>query len=156
MEFQGPAAIITILALCTSSYLLCYGLISVNTTFVYYSQFTNSASKLQTEGKVSNVVTHPKNKTIRILQWTHLYKGKDWYGLGQKPFKGCLYDNCETVKDKKLYESSDAILVFIRAVNTPLDLPATRRTNQTWIMFNRESPPHTRDGGIFNSLLTFL
>lgn len=69
-------------------------------------------------------------------------------------------DGCQLTDDRSLYNKSQGVLVFHKAIHTNLsNLPATRAKFQRWIWFNMDSPTNTaRIAGIehlFNLTLTY-
>jgi hypothetical protein len=107
---------------------------------MYVSFYGPSQPGIQTVG----------NKTIRILLWSSLYSKPDWFGLGAEPFQKCpdsMHKNCVSMNNRDMYNTSDAILVHMRAsdgyqrIN---ELPKWRFPNQTWIVYIRESPVHAK------------
>ena len=123
--------------------------------------------KLQTLTLDSNssCLVSKANRTIRIMFWTTYYGRSDWgWGLGYKPFENCSapYNTmCEAVNNNQsLYNSSHAILMFMRDMHNPDSLPKYRNPDQTWIMYMKESPIHafinsTPFNGHFNISMTY-
>ena len=80
-----------------------------------------------------------------ILRWTQYY-GKPWVvPKGSAIFHNldCPVTTCILSDDRTLLNQSDAILVHMRDVQSPKDLPKHRRLEQRWVFYLLESPYHT-------------
>ena len=97
-----------------------------------------------------------------ILRWTRFY-GKDWgVPQGNKIFKdlACDHQACIVTDDKGWVRETDALLVHMRDIRDPGELPRYRSPLQRWIMHTLESPYHsevnlTKFNGIFNWTSTY-
>ena len=58
------------------------------------------------------------NTTFKILYWTGSSRGRhssrNWFGLGHTLFEQCEYKNCLLTDNREEYNSSDAILMYLR------------------------------------------
>ncbi|CAG2111592.1 unnamed protein product [Medioppia subpectinata] len=83
-----------------------------------------------------------------ILLWTKYYFTDDWSQLDYKSI-GCQFSNCLLSEDQSLVESADAVLFHWRDTD-PQRLPAKTvaavARGQKWVLFNWESPEHSRAG----------
>ncbi|XP_014672076.1 PREDICTED: alpha-(1,3)-fucosyltransferase C-like [Priapulus caudatus] len=76
----------------------------------------------------------------RILFWTPMFRARDWdVGVGRRAFDRCAERRCETVVDRALLLSSDAVLFHMRDVRRG-DVPAARSPRQKWVFALKESP----------------
>lgn len=81
----------------------------------------------------------------RILFWTPMFGSRDWsFGTGQRPFQthGCRERRCDTVTDRALLATSDAVIFHMRDV-TEDDMPTTHVASQRWVFALKESPWHS-------------
>ena len=98
-------------------------------------------------------------RPFRILYWTIFTWTKStniWWGLGNKPFEGCEYQNCLLTNDRADYNISDAVLFYVRHAK---GFPSYRFPWQKWILRTDESPANEKDytqyNGMFNATWTY-
>ena len=97
-----------------------------------------------------------------ILRWTKFY-GKDWgVPQGSHIFKElqCPHQKCVVTDEKSEIKEADAVLVHMRDIHDPSQLPHYRAPHQRWIMHTLESPYHsevnlTKFNGLFNWTSTY-
>lgn len=76
-----------------------------------------------------------------ILLWTPYFThGGSW--LPSLSSLKCPVSDCVVTHDRKLLNRSAAVIFHWRNVNVS-DLPVRYSYDQRWILFNKESPPHT-------------
>ena len=87
-----------------------------------------------------------ENSQVRvILRWTKFY-GRSWgVPQGRHIFEdlGCSVKDCSITDDKGMADSAHAIIVHMRDITDPSQLPTRRSPDQRWIFYNLESPHHT-------------
>ena len=120
------------------------------------TQYGHSASD-QSAGK--NVQNTPVKL---ILKWTKFY-GRSWgVPQGRHIFEDlrCPVKECSITDDKSLVDSAHAMIVHMRDISDPSQLPTRRTQQQRWIFYNLESPHHTETNltkfnGLFNWTSTY-
>ena len=104
-----------------------------------------------------------ENSQVRvILRWTKFY-GRSWgVPQGRHIFEdlGCPIKDCSITDDKGMADSAHAIIVHMRDITDPSQLPTRRSPDQRWIFYNLESPHHTETNltkfnGLFNWTSTY-
>lgn len=105
--------------------------------------------------------SHDK-RSLKILYWTRFNEHPEWFGSGA--LDACDH-RCHTTKDRAEIEVADAVLVHMRDIYDVRNLPEpkSRREEQIWIMYMRESPeyndmPYTGYwpyNGKFNASMTY-
>jgi len=102
------------------------------------------------------------NERKLILRWTEYY-GKAWVvPSGSHMFEqlSCPERRCMLTDDKTQLNISDAVLVHMRDIQAPHQLPRYRSFDQRWIFYLLESPYHTginlsQFNGLFNWTSTY-
>ena len=97
-----------------------------------------------------------------ILRWTKYY-GKEWkVPAGNQIFEDlqCPQRHCFITDNKSAVKESDALLVHMRDIVDPSELPRYRRPDQRWVFYLLESPYHTKVNltkfnGLFNWTSTY-
>lgn len=97
-----------------------------------------------------------------ILRWTQYY-GKPWMvPTGRTIFNEleCPERRCIITDNRTQLLESDAILVHMRDISSPDDLPRRRLASQRWVFYLLESPFHTQlnltaFNGLFNWTSTY-
>ncbi len=97
-----------------------------------------------------------------ILLWTRFY-ANDWEvpeGSGIFQDQASPVNHCLVTRNKSLLLSADAVLIHMRDIKTPRDLPQHREPRQIWIMYLVESPYHSEVNlseynGLFNWTSTY-
>ena len=113
----------------------------------------------ENEGSITNANDRIRNdpNLLKIMFWTTLYNHLVYLN-GRDRFLECKMTTCTYVHDKQKYEEMDAILFHIRDINMT-DLPPTRKPNQKWILYGRESPANARIkpelNRLFNATYTY-
>jgi alpha-1,3-fucosyltransferase len=141
-------------------------LVSVLWSIIYFYIFNqpNSETKhiklLETVAENKNVAIMQRNsKTFKIVYLTGDYVGKNWFGIGEEPFKQCRYKNCYTSSNMNDYSHSDAALVsWLHIAYLKQPLPTWRPPGQKWIMYLEESPQtaYIKQSNIkFNATMTY-
>ncbi len=127
------------------------------------TQLTDSPSATdQSTGKKTTETTGSEPGVKVILRWTKFY-GRSWgVPQGRHIFEdlGCSEQRCSITDDKAAANAAHAILVHIRDISDPSQLPRRRSRQQRWIFYNLESPHHTETNltkfnGVFNWTSTY-
>jgi hypothetical protein len=104
--------------------------------FLERSNFNINIKPIQFFYKNKTVKSQTNNKTFKIVFLTSFYTGKNWFGIGQEPFKDCRFKNCLSVSDRNNYNDSDAALLSL--CHTPpgkQGLPTWKPPGQIWVMW---------------------
>lgn len=112
--------------------------------------------------QVSDEADHSQITNKTILRWTQYY-GKPWVvPSGATIFQDldCAESRCILTDNRTLINESDAILIHMRDIQTPNQLPKYRQSHQRWVFYLLESPYHTDINltlfnGIFNWTSTY-
>lgn len=114
---------------------------------------------MDNQRKESSMKDHSKKL---ILRWTKFY-GRSW-GVpeGSRIFDElqCTERRCTISDDKASIRSAHAIIMHMRDITDPSQLPKYRTRGQRWIFYNLESPHHievnlTKFNGLFNWTSTY-
>ena len=100
----------------------------------------------ETSEKIRNSSSDSSEQKKRklILFWTPKLESDDWnWGLGDGPFSGCRYTNCEFSSDKSSVREATLLLFFRR--EEP-NFPSYRHPRQLYAHFSREPPQQVTTG----------
>ena len=108
-----------------------------------FSQLRNDVSESELSISVSE--TNTDNVKL-ILIWTLCY-GVDnglYFGFGRDKFSQCPVSNCETIKDRSLFNQSQAVMFLVLPGDFNFDdLPTHRFAHQRFVMYHMEPPTQT-------------
>jgi alpha-1,3-fucosyltransferase len=80
-----------------------------------------------------------------ILFWTPRIGEADWsIGVGQTPFNGCEYDNCQYSSDKSMLREADMLLFYCQEMP---EFPRVRYGHQLYVHLTREAPMNANING---------
>ena len=126
---------------------------------VLHSDMWTSDNESSQRTKSSSVQSHNDSGAYKvILRWTKFYGGSWGVPEGRSVFGelDCPEQRCVITDDRDRLVEASAVLVHIRDVTTPDDLPRTRTAEQRWVFFNLESPYNTRVNlSLFNGLFNW-
>ncbi|KAL8570043.1 hypothetical protein ACOMHN_036320 [Nucella lapillus] len=75
-----------------------------------------------------------------ILLWTQLFGSDDWEGTERDLFQFCSIKNCRVIMEEEKVGEADALLMSVRDIFSPADLPPNHPPHQVWILHGPEPP----------------